>query len=77
MNITTLEILWRAESAEPESPIAVFKNIGKYRTTLRCVFASTIATRKRINAGDPSLVGIYDKTTDPSQIKNDIKNVFG
>ena len=76
-NTTGLEIIQRAATTDTFSPIAVFKEVGKHRTQLHCVFASTVTSMQRIRAGDDRLVGIYDRNSCPRQIKADIKAVFG
>jgi len=73
----TMMILTRAESANPDSPLAVFKKVGKYSTQIYCVFANTYDSAKRIRLEDSNLVGVYDMNTNPKQIRKDIKGVFG
>ena len=77
MNASGMVIIERASTADTFSPIAVFKHVGKYTTELHCVFANTYTSMKRIKSGDDNLVGIYDKNTDPRQIRLDIKGVMG
>ena len=81
MSTCTLKATWaimqRACTAEPDSPIAAIKSTGKFTTTVKPVFASTIMVRDMIRRNDPNLIGIYDKTSEPSQIKADIKAAFG
>lgn len=61
-------ILNRIASALPESKIAVFKTNDPDQP-LDAVFENTIETQKRIAAGDPALIGVYDRNSDPDTVK--------
>ena len=57
-------IMDRIESADPESPIAVFLMKDSVEFYYRAIFAHTWKTYDLIKSNPPSLVGIYDKYSD-------------
>ena len=56
----TTELGWRLRSATEESPLAVFLVPGS-TDQVNVVFASTVATAKRIKDKDPLLIGVFHK----------------
>lgn len=53
-------IMTKVKHAEPDSPIAIFKAANG---RLDALFAKTVFTSKRIEDGDPDLIGVYDRNT--------------
>ena len=65
-------IMKRIKSAPINSPIAVFRIDDKLSINLDAVFGSTVATQRRVMANDPELIGIYDKTSNLLEVKNEL-----
>ena len=65
-------ILIRIKRAPVDSPIAVFRIDDKYSTKLDAVFESTVVSQQRIRANDPALIGVYDKTSNLLEVKNEL-----
>lgn len=73
MSIATVSVIMgRIKSAEPESPLAVFIPPPGFPGSLDAIFASTVHGRKRVFQG-VSLVGVFDNTMDPDNIKKKLK----
>lgn len=82
MSICNIQVaMSRIESAEPRSPIAVFRTKGE-DGQVNAMFASTVMTQRMLNtsAGKENLIGVFDKTMPKSivrqQIKDGAKSVF-
>jgi hypothetical protein len=73
--MTTQIIIDRASTAHEESPIAVFKRHVAGLTYIECVFANTYDTKRRIKFNDVNLIGVYDRNTDPRDIKKSLKGI--
>jgi hypothetical protein len=61
----------RIEIAAPESPLAVFRINSQH---VNVTFANTVESRARINRRDPSLIGVYDKHSDPAHVRKSLTN---
>ena len=65
--LSTQLIIDRIKVATTRSPIAVFKTPDG---RLDALFASTLVTHRRIKAGDPFLIGVFNSTMNLAGIKD-------
>lgn len=71
MSLCTLETtMARIRVATTESPVAVFTS--SELNLMEVVFAGTVSAMKRL-ATDPRLIGVFDKTMDPGQVRARIR----
>lgn len=62
-------ILDRISVATPESPIAVFRHVQNEKIVFSAIFADTIKSRKLLAKKPSNLVGVFDRTHEPDDIK--------
>jgi len=71
MSIGTIEtIIGRIKTATVLSPIAVFKARSILGDELNAVFADTVKTREKIEAGDENYIGTFDRTMDMFEVRS-------
>ena len=71
------KIVNRASTAHEESAIAIFKHHLCGKIYIKCVFANTYDTKRRIRFNDINLVGVYDRNTDPREIRKALRGMIG
>jgi hypothetical protein len=72
MSVSTLQnVMLRIRTATPESPIAVF--LCAKPGPLDAVFAATVITRSIIARQDPALIGVFDRTMNEREVKEQLR----
>ena len=78
MTISTVSVIMgRIKSAEPESPIAVFRVRKKRGYVLDSVFANTVSARWRISQQPRSVVGVYHRHHHLERVRNELIRAEG